>query len=98
MEKSAERRGSQSDDRPLWDIYWRAEIPGRVQASAEALTGATKPPGTRVQLLNPPGSEVGPGQVCACARAPAQVNAREFRWSWTIKSSKYMRFDQAGPT
>jgi hypothetical protein len=39
--------------------YWRAEIPGRVVASAEALTGPTTPPGERVQLLHPPGSEVG---------------------------------------
>jgi len=44
--------------------YWRAEIPGKVHAAAEALTGPTTPPGTRVQLLNPPGSETGPGQVC----------------------------------
>ncbi len=43
--------------------YWRAEIPGKVVAAAEALSGPTTPPGARVQLLNPPGSEVGPGQV-----------------------------------
>jgi hypothetical protein len=42
---------------------WRAEIPGQVVAAAEALSGPTTPPGARVQLLNPPGSEVGPGQV-----------------------------------
>jgi hypothetical protein len=41
--------------------YWRAEIPGKVVAAAEALSGPTTPPGARVQLLNPPGSEVGPG-------------------------------------
>ena len=40
---------------------WRAEIPGRVVANAEALTGPTTLPGQRVQTLNPPGSEVGPG-------------------------------------
>src|SRR3712207_7192881 len=34
--------------------YWRAEIPGKVVASAEALTGPTTPEGQRVQLLNPP--------------------------------------------
>jgi hypothetical protein len=43
--------------------YWRAEVPGKVVAAAEALSGPTTPPGARVQLLNPPGSEVGPGQV-----------------------------------
>jgi hypothetical protein len=34
--------------------YWRAEIPGKVVAAAEALSGPTTPPGARVQLLNPP--------------------------------------------
>ncbi|HEY7570122.1 MAG TPA: DUF1326 domain-containing protein [Nitrososphaeraceae archaeon] len=43
--------------------YWSAEIPGRVLARAEALTGPTTPPGKRVQTINPPGSEVGPGAV-----------------------------------
>jgi hypothetical protein len=43
---------------------WRAEIPSRVQAAAEALTGPTTPPGARIQRLHPPGSETGPGQVC----------------------------------
>jgi hypothetical protein len=38
---------------------WRAEIPGRVKAFAEALSGPTTPPGARVQLHNAPGSEVG---------------------------------------
>ena len=37
--------------------YWRAEIPARVLASAEALTGATTPEGQRVQLLNPPAAK-----------------------------------------
>jgi len=79
--------------------YWRAEIPGRVQASAEALTGPTTPPGVRVQLLNPPGSEVGPGQVCTWGKSTADVvDAREFQWSWTGKSSKHMPFDWTGPT
>jgi hypothetical protein len=41
--------------------YWSAEIPGKVLAKAEALTGPMTPPGKRVQTLNPPGSEVGPG-------------------------------------
>ena len=39
--------------------YWRAEIPGKVKAAAPALTGPMTPPGKRVQLLNPPGSEKG---------------------------------------
>ena len=31
--------------------YWSAEIPGKVLAKAEALTGPTTPPGKRYKLL-----------------------------------------------
>ena len=48
---------------------WRAEIPGRVVGRAEALTGPTTPPGKQVQTINPPGSEVGPGQVATWGRS-----------------------------
>ena len=48
-----------SDDLSLWS----AEIPGRVPAKAEALGGPITPAGKRVQTINPPGSEVGPGAV-----------------------------------
>jgi hypothetical protein len=37
--------------------FWRAEVPGKVSARAEALTGPMTLPGQRVQLLNAPGSE-----------------------------------------
>jgi hypothetical protein len=78
--------------------YWRAEIPGRVRAAAEALAGPTTPPGTRVQLLNPPGSEVGPGQVATWGRTTQnQVDAYGFRWDWAGKSSKHIPFDWRGP-
>ena len=43
--------------------YWSAKIPGRVPAKAEALGGPMTPAGKRVQTINPPGSEVGPGAV-----------------------------------
>jgi len=78
--------------------YWRAEIPGKVAAAAEALTGPTTPPGKRVQLLNPPGSEVGPGQVATWGKTTTnQVNAYGFRWDWAGKSSKHIPFDWKGP-
>jgi hypothetical protein len=79
--------------------YWRAEIPGRVMASAEALTGPTTPEGQRVQLLNPPGSEVGPsGTVATWGRATAD-RAEAFGWNfeWDGKSSKHLPFDWSGP-
>jgi hypothetical protein len=43
--------------------HWTAEVPGKVIAKAEALTGPMTPPGKRVQTINAPGSETGPGKV-----------------------------------
>ncbi len=79
--------------------YWRAEIPGKVVASAEALEGPMTPPGERVQLLNPPGSEVGPsGTVATWGRATAD-RAEAFGWNfeWDGKSSKHLPFEWGGP-
>jgi ureidoacrylate peracid hydrolase len=77
---------------------WRAEIPGQVVAAAEALSGPTTPPGARVQLLNPPGSAVGPGQVAIWGKATAnQVEAHGFQWNWAGKSSKHIPFEWTGP-
>ncbi|MBI1885275.1 MAG: DUF1326 domain-containing protein [Chloroflexi bacterium] len=78
--------------------YWRAEIPGRLVAKAEALTGPTAAPGKRVQLFNPPGSEVGPGQVATWGTATAnEVDALGFKWDWAGRSSKHIPFDWTGP-
>jgi hypothetical protein len=78
--------------------HWRAEVPGKVVARAEALGGPTTPPGQRVQLLNPPGSEVGPGQVATWGTATTQqVDAFGFSSSLTGKSSKHIPFDWSGP-
>ncbi len=78
---------------------WRAEIPGRVLASAEALTGPTTPPGKRVQLLHPPGSEVGPsGTVATWGIATAdRAEGFGFKWEWDGKSSKHLPFEWGGP-
>jgi hypothetical protein len=43
--------------------YWSAEIPGKVLAKADALTGPMTTPSKRVQTINPPGSEVGPETI-----------------------------------
>jgi len=42
---------------------WGTEIAGKVKAWANALTGPTSLPGKYPQLMNPPGSETGPGQL-----------------------------------
>src|SRR3712207_103926 len=42
--------------------YWRATIPGRVEAASQALTGPNTPQGQRGSLHNPPRSEGGPSR------------------------------------
>jgi hypothetical protein len=77
---------------------WRAEIPGRVLASADALTGPTLLAGQRVQVHNPPGSEVGPGAVATQGKATAdKAHAFGFTWERVGRSSKHMRFTWSGP-
>jgi hypothetical protein len=78
--------------------YWSAKIPGKVFAKAEALTGPTTPPGKRVQTINPPGSEVGPGGVATWGKAAAdEVDAFDFKWERKGRSSKHIPFEWSGP-
>jgi hypothetical protein len=78
--------------------HWRVEVPGKVDAGAEALTGPTTPPGKRVQTLNPPGSEVGPGQVATWGKATASHgDAFGLTFDFVGKSSKHIPFDWSGP-
>jgi hypothetical protein len=73
---------------------WRVDVPGKAKGSAEALTGPTSPPGTRVQVHNAPGAEVGPGQVATYATATEdEVEAFGFKWSWPGRSSKHFPFE-----
>ena len=80
--------------------YWSAEILGKVIAGGEALTGPMTPSGKRVQTLNPPGSEVGPGTIATWGTAVIdEVNLPNFRYQWkrTGKSSKHIPFNWSGP-
>lgn len=78
--------------------WWSARIPGRVEARGEALIGPTTLPGQRVQVHNPPGSEVGPNTVATQGVAVAdRAEGFEFRWERTGQSSKHMGFDWSGP-
>ena len=78
--------------------YWSAEIPGKVLAKAEALTGPTTPPGKRVQTINPPGSEVGPGGVATWGKSLAdEADAMVFKWRRKGRSSKHIPFEWSGP-
>jgi hypothetical protein len=78
--------------------FWQAEIPGRVTGRAEALSGPTTPPGQRVQMINPPGSEVGPGQVATWGSS-VEVRTEGFGFKWTgeSRSSKHVLFNWTGP-
>jgi hypothetical protein len=77
---------------------WRAEVAGQVVGRAEALTGPTTPPGKRVQTINPPGSEVGPGQVATWGSS-TELKAQGFGFDWSGEgwSSKHIPFDWTGP-
>jgi hypothetical protein len=80
--------------------FWSVEIPGKVIAKAEALTGPMTPPGKRVQTINAPGSEVGPGAVATWGRTVTnEVDVPEVRYQWKTsgKSSKHFPFDWTGP-
>jgi hypothetical protein len=80
--------------------YWSEEIPGKVSAKAEALSGPMTPTGKRVQTVNPPGSEVGPGTVATWGIAVTdEVTVPEFRYEWkrSGRSSKHIAFNWIGP-
>ena len=78
--------------------WWRAEIPGKVEARVEALSGPTTPEGARVQVHNPPGAEVGPGQVATWGVATAgKADAMGWSFDWAGRSSKHFSFDWTGP-
>jgi hypothetical protein len=78
--------------------FWSAEIPGKVVAKAKALTGSMTPPGKRVQTINAPGSETGPGTVATWGKSTAdQANAMGFKWERKGQSSKHIPFKWSGP-
>ena len=78
--------------------HWSVEIPGKVNAKAEALTGPMTPPGKLVQTINPPGSEVGPGGVATWGKAVTDnVDAMGYKWERKGNSSKHIPFDWSGP-
>jgi hypothetical protein len=79
--------------------YWAAEVPGKASARAEALTGPTTPEGKRVQVHNPPGAEVGPGQIATWGVATIDhADGFGFKWEWDGRSSKHFPFDWSGPS
>lgn len=77
---------------------WRVEIPGVALGEAQALGGPTTPEGKRVQVHNPGGAEVGPGQIATYAVATTdRADGVGFKWERSGKSSKHFPFDWTGP-
>ena len=79
---------------------WRAAVAGKVEARAEALSGPTTAAGRRVQLSNPPGSEVGPLDSAVATWGSSVVDRADafgFKWSRSGQSSKHIPFSWRGP-
>ena len=79
---------------------WRASVPGKCEARADALGGPTTLPGQRVQTVNAPGSEVGPGPHVVATWGTATVDRATvpgFQWNRSGKSSKHIPFAWSGP-
>jgi hypothetical protein len=56
------------------------------------------PPGKRVQTINPPGSEVGPGVVATWGTSVKdEVDTMSFQWKREGRSSKHIPFNWEGP-
>ena len=74
---------------------WRLRVPGNAEASTQLLTGPTSGPGDRVAVLNPPGSEVGPGQGAATFGTASIDKGSAFGMSWdrSGRSSKHIPFE-----
>jgi len=73
---------------------WGVDIPGKVKAWAEALSGPTSIPGEPPRMTSAPGSEMGPGQIVTWGKSTVcKVDALGLNFSWTISSAKHMPFD-----
>ncbi|MEU2562014.1 DUF1326 domain-containing protein [Streptomyces longispororuber] len=74
--------------------YWRADVDGKVAVGATALTGPTADPARRVQLVNAPGAEVGPGQIATWGVVDRDhAEGFDFSHAYRGGSSKHFPFD-----
>ncbi|SDK88290.1 hypothetical protein SAMN04487820_11566 [Actinopolyspora mzabensis] len=78
---------------------WSVRVPGRAEAEVEALTGPTAAEGSRVEVHNLPGAEVGPAQPPAVwgKAVSDQADAFGFQWNRSGYSSKLIPFEWSGP-
>ena len=76
---------------------WGLDIPGKVKAWAEALSGPTSTPGEPPRMTSAPGAEVGPGQIFTWGKSVScKVTAFGLDYEWTIRSAKHAPFDWSG--
>jgi hypothetical protein len=64
---------------------WGTEIVGKVKAWAGALTGPTSLPGKYPELMNPPGSETGPGQRVTWGKSTVVMARRISRFDGALR-------------
>ncbi|MGH2982322.1 MAG: DUF1326 domain-containing protein [Solirubrobacterales bacterium] len=74
---------------------WRLTVPGKAEGTTELLTGPTSKPGERLAVVNPSGSEVGPGQgaVTYGIASTDKADAFGFNWERSGRSSKHIPFE-----
>jgi hypothetical protein len=74
---------------------WRVSVGAKAEGTTELLTGPTSRPGERMAVLNPPGSEVGPGQGAATYGIASTDKVDVFGLSWerSGRSSKHIPFE-----
>ncbi len=88
-----------ADDLSAWSI----KVSGKYAAASTALTGPTADPSKRVQLINTPGSEVGPGEHSTSTWGIGDVRQIEadlfgdFDVAMIKRSSKHIPFSWSGP-
>jgi hypothetical protein len=82
---------------------WSVQVSGKYDASSTALTGPTADPSKRVQLINAPGSEVGPAAHSVTTWGVGQIRQYDsplfgdFDVKMVQRSSKHIPFRWSGP-
>lgn len=82
---------------------WSVDVSGKYNSTTAALTGPTADPNKRVQLLNAPGSEVGPAEHSVTTWGVGDMHQEaaslfgDFDLEMTQTSSKHIPFDWSGP-
>ena len=73
---------------------WSLRIAGKVEGSAEVITGPTTRPGEHVRVSNLPGAEAGPtsGETTYGIANKNEVDAFGHKWDWAGRSAKHMPF------